>query len=232
MRFKTALLVLAPAALILQMTPAWATCGSAYFNQSINWPDTQPLYFYVSGAPANTCGDLYADRNGSGYVLNAANWICTNGSGNATAGPWSSNPDDETASVYIDWGSCESPVATHIWDVGHPDVTINSGIPGSFTGSADDEAWGAGFAASWSNCAMTFHNDTTGLWWSTSTGSYSSSTEAFVPCTLFGMPSLNIDWAANNIPDGPDHVSSQHYTWLVAIYDGYQWNEESAGFTY
>ena len=232
MRRKTALLVLAPAVLILQMTPAWATCGTASFTQDINWPDTDPLYFVVTGAPANTCGDLYADRNGGGYTLNAANWICTDGSGNATKGPWSSNPDDETAYAYIDWGSCESPVAKHIWDVDPPVVSIDSGAPSSFTGDADDDAWGAGFASSWSNCRVSFKNDTTGLYWTTSTGSYSSSSPEYSLCTLFGMPSLNVDWAANNIPDGPDHVSGHHYTWLVAVFDGGQWDDTTTGFTY
>ena len=63
----------------------------------------------MAGAPANTCGDLWTNRNGAGFSNESSGWICTDGAGTATKGPWYSNSSDETAYVYINWGTCTSP---------------------------------------------------------------------------------------------------------------------------
>jgi hypothetical protein len=232
-RRKSVLSLLAPAALLLQVSAASAAvCGDAYYNHPIDWPSTSALYYTVAGAPPNTCGHLYANRNGSGYVLNAANWICTDSFGNATKGPWSSNPDDETAFVYIDWGTCTSPIRKHIWDVGAPAATVTATVPNFFYGNATDEAWGAGFDPSWSPCWTTFRNDTTALYWSDDTSSYSAVSADFVRCSISGTPSLSVFWNQSTIPDGPDHVSGNSYTWTVWVSDGGQWAIKSKSFTY
>ena len=78
----------------------------------------------------------------------------------------------------------------------------------------------------------TFKDHTSGLYWSDNTGAYSASSAGFVPCTIFGMPSLNVSWSANNIPDLPDHTSGHAYWWTVWIYDGGQWDSTVGTFTY
>lgn len=239
MRKKSVLSLLAPAALLLQVSAASAAiCGDAQFNFDVNWPGGPALYYTVTGAPPNTCGYLYANRNGAGYVGSGGYWICTDSNGNATKGPWSSNPDDETAFVFIDWVTCTSPVRKHIWDVGAPSATINAGYPSGFSGTATDEAWGAGFSSTWSTCSVEYRKLPTGLsssrWWDRSTGGYTSLSALFYPCSLSGMPSLNVNWSttATNRPDLADHVSGDSYTWRVWVWDGGQWGIKDASFVY
>lgn len=223
MRTKLVLSTLATAALLLQVSAASAAvCGDAYYNHEIDWQGTSPLYFSVAGAPPNTCGHLYANRNNSGFVLNAANWICTDAFGNATKGPWSSNPDDETSYAYIDWGTCTSPVRKHIWDVGWPTLTLYAGAPNSFSGTATDEPWGAGFSASWSVCQVDYYNSTTQRWWSPSTGGYTSISPVYVGCSLNGMPAMSVTWSTSSAqrPDLSDHVSGNVYIWRAWVSDG------------
>jgi hypothetical protein len=215
--------VLATAALVSQAAAAWATvCGSADFSRAINWPTSSALTYSVSGAPANTCGNLWTDRNGSGFTLESVGWICTDNTGAATKGPWSSNPSDETAYVYIDWGSCVSPTREHIWDVTAPTVSIGQVSPGStFSGTASDGSWGAGFSSSWfSNCLVTYYDSTDGLYWVPSTNLYADTSPYVIGSTLTGMPSLNIAWSANSVAT----VQSGHcYDWRVQCWDGGQW---------
>ncbi|HEX2224333.1 MAG TPA: hypothetical protein VHN15_09010, partial [Thermoanaerobaculia bacterium] len=184
-----------------------------------------------AGAPANTCGNLWAWRNGNGYNLEAGGWICTDANGNATKGPWhwSSQADDETGYAYIDWGTCTSPVASHIWDVDPPSATVTSSCPSSFSGTASDDAWGAGFNSSWSICEADFYNASTGRWWNPSTGTYSSTAPVYVACTCSGMPSLNITWSCPTKPTS--HTPGNSYSWTIWVYDGGQWGADDCGFT-
>lgn len=236
MRMKSIFSVLAPAVLLLQVSAASAAvCGDAYYNHDVDWMDTPALYYSVAGAPPNTCGTLMASRNGGAYT-SGANWICTDSNGNATKGPWSSNPDDETAYVYIDWGTCTSPVRKHVWDVHAPTATL-TGYPNSFSGTATDDAWGAGFSASWAYCQVEYVKTSIGtpwLWWDKATGGYTSSSVRFHPCSFSGMPSLSVSWSttAANRPDLSDHVSGVSYYWRVWVWDGGQWGAEEVFFTY
>jgi hypothetical protein len=237
MRMKSVFSVLIPALLFVQVGAASAaTCGDAYFNHEIDWPNTPALYYTVAGAPPNTCGDLWANRNGGGYILNASDWICTDSNGTATKGPWSSNPDDETAYVYIDWGTCVSPVKKHIWDVGAPSATITSSVPGNFYGTVTDEAWGAGFNAAWSSCSVEFIQEptaTTGRkWWTLGTGGYTSSTRNFVSCPYGGSPNVTWYTNTNSRPSAQNHVPGATYIWKVWMYDGGQWGTDSVSFVY
>ena len=231
MQLKYAVPVFVPVALLISLGPASATyCGDAYFNHDIDWPNTSSLYYSVAGAPPNTCGDLYADRNGSGYVLNAADWICTDSYGNATKGPWSSNPDDETASVYIDWGTCFSPIRSHIWDVDPPTVDVTSSCPGTFAGTASDDDWGAGFDSDWAACYGAYYDSTTDRWWDPGTGQYNATEAVILFCTCSGMPSLDITWSCGTKPSS--HTSGHNYTWYAWSWDGGQLSlPDTCGFT-
>src|ERR1700681_1247844 len=129
--------------------------GSAYFNHDINWQYTGDLYFSVAGGPANTCGDLWADRNDAGFTITSG-WLCTDANGNSTKGPWSwaNQASDETAFVYIRWpdGSSTNGGATHIWDKSAPTAAITSGggaPPSSFSGTGSDTQYGACFNSNW-----------------------------------------------------------------------------------
>jgi hypothetical protein len=207
---------------------------SAYFNHDINWSFTSDLYFSVAGCPANACGDLWTYRNGGGWQQSSG-WICTDGSGNATKGPWTyaGQSGDETAYAYIDFSGTTSNVASHIWDKTAPSIFITSSWgapPSSFSGSASDAAWGAGFDSSWASCLMAFEHYDSGTssykyWTPTSGGTYSTTTNVYVPCTISGMPSLNVTWSGGtSIPPTGAHQSGECYTWYVWIYDGGQWS--------
>jgi hypothetical protein len=231
-RVKYAVLASIALALAMNLGTAWAsTCGDAYFNDEITWWHNSPLYFSVAGAPANTCGDVWTWRNGSGFNMEAGDWICTDGNGNATKGPWhwSSHTEDELAVAYIDWGTCTSPQVWHIWDVLPPTVTVTSSCPSSFAGTASDPQWGAGFDSDWSACLGEFYNSTTGRWWDPATGSYNSTTPKSVACTCNSMPALNITWSCSTIPTS--HVPSQSYVWYAWAYDGGNWDWDDCPFT-
>lgn len=230
MRRKSALSILAPAALLLQVSAASAAvCGDAYYNHEIDWPSTPNLYYSVAGAPPNTCGDLMASRNGAPYTRGVG-WICTDGSGNATKGPWNSNPIDETADVYIDWGTCTSPVRRHIWDVTAPTVNITSPVPGSFYGTATDAPWGAGFRTGWTTCNVTYRDNVTGLYFSSLSNTYNSTLPVWMDCTYGG--GMSVYWSAVTKPALSIHVPGRSYTWSAWLYDGGQWGSRSVTFTY
>lgn len=215
------------------------TC-SGYFNHDINWWHTSDLYYSVAGCPANTCGDVWTYRNDGGWQ-ETQGWICTDGSGNATKGPWSyaGQSGDETAYAYIEFPSTTTNTSTHIWDKSAPSVNITSSggaPPSSFYGSADDVDWGAGFDSSWSDCLMAFEHYDSGTssykyWTPTSGGTYSTTTNIYVPCTISGMPSLNVTWSGgSSIPPTSAHQSGECYWWYVWLYDGGQWGSDSYGF--
>jgi hypothetical protein len=213
---------------------------SGYFNHDINWWHTSDLYYSVAGCPANTCGDLWTYRNGGGWQ-ETQGWLCTDGSGNATKGPWTyaGQSGDETAYAYIEFPSTTTNVSSHIWDKTAPSVYITSSWgapPSSFYGSANDAAWGAGFDSSWASCLMAFEHYDSGTstykyWTPTSGGTYSTTTNIYVPCTISGMPSLNVTWSGgSSIPGTSAHQSGECYTWYVWLYDGGQWGSNAIGF--
>jgi hypothetical protein len=236
MRLKSALYCLFPATFFLLPGAGSATiCGDAYYNHTINWPQTSDLYFTVAGAPASTCGDLYVSRNGSAYQKTAG-WICTDGAGTATKGPWTyaSQTGDETAYGYIDWGTCTSPTVEHIWDVSNPTATVSSSAPSNFYGSASDNTWGAGFDSSWTFCYGEYADVTTPTttWWNGS--GYSGTSQTLWTITCSGMPSHSISWSTTSAqrPALSDHQSGHHYLWTVWIWDGGHWGTASTSFWY
>lgn len=232
MRSKSLLGAVAAAALMVCFgsSAAQAVVGQAYYNYTINWMGTPALYFTVAGGPAHTCGDLWTMRNGGAWV-EGQGWICTDGFGNATKGPWYwiNQTSDETSYAYIEWpDGTKTTTAKHIWDKNMATVSITSPAgspPSSFYGTASDTAtwWGAGFNSSWTSCLANFRNTTTGLYWSSNSGSYSQSAQTHIICSLTGMPSMNIQWNAGTLPSAGAHASSNCYTWEVWIHDGGQW---------
>lgn len=235
MRKKFLVPVLASTLSLGYLSTGHATCGTADYDHDINWHATATLYYTVTGAPASTCGDLWCSRNGSGFLLNAGNWICTDSMGSATKGPWyaSNQTADETSNCYVDWHSCTSPVRKHIWDITDPTATINSGYPSSFSGTATDGAWGAGFSSSWASCKTEFYDATPGIgkWWNFSTGSWTGTSPSYGPCLLSGMPSFNVTWSAPS-SSFPPLSSGHHYYWKVLVNQGTNQGIKTVDFWY
>ncbi len=236
MRTKSLPGALAAAALIVCFgsSVAHAAVGQAYYSQAINWINSPALYFSVAAGPAHTCGDLWTMRNGGAWV-EGPGWLCTDGSGNATKGPWTwaNQPSDETAYAYIEWpDGTRTNTAKHIWDKTAPTASITSpggSPPSSFYGTAKDAAWGAGFSSSWSSCGATFRNDTTGMYWTQSGGSYSQYVRNTHMCS-FTATGMNLQWNAVYFPAAWVHDSSNCYTWEVRIFDGGQYGVKSISF--
>jgi hypothetical protein len=191
--------------------------GSASVNHEINWAATGDLYYYVQGGPANTCGSLDTLRNGS--ALSSPGWLCTDGSGNATKGPWSwsGTPSDQTdEQLHITWpdGSTTNDIH-HIWD--KTCATTNSGIVSgsNYTGSATDAQWGAGFDASWTQATCTFYDSTSNRWWAPGHSGYDSTSEIAVAATVTGMPGFSVTWSCPAPP-----FSYHDLEWTVCVTDG------------
>lgn len=237
MRMKYALFLLAPLALI-HPTGAEAAGGSAQFNPIINWQYSPNLYYNVNGGPPNTCGDVYVRRNGGSWTVTPG-WVCTDGSGNATKGPWTwaNQNGDEDADAYVLWpDGTGTNQASHIWDKTAPSITTNpftNAPPTSFTGSASDGSYGSGFSSNfgseagvgyptYSLCRVQFRNVSTGLYWCPGANTYNSSIACTVTCTISGMPSRNVTWAADQVPPGYTHNPLESYQWKVILYDNYQ----------
>lgn len=236
-------LLLAAAALLLGGSASWAQ-GTASFNYPIHWIGMVDLYFYVSGGPANTCGDAVVTRNG--VTSTTVGWLCTDASGNATKGPWSwaNQPNDETSSSYIRWpGGGTTNTANHIWDKTAPTASITSPggtPPTSFYGNANDAAWGAGFNASWTVARTTFHDLDTDLYWTPALGAYSGARRCRpvgggcdvpqVNITLSGMPTFSATWSSP-VPPAGVHTSGHSYDWQICVFDGGQWGCSTLSFT-
>jgi hypothetical protein len=205
----------------LRSITAATTVGTISFSQTINYSGS--LYFYVSGGPPSTCGELSTYRNGS--WLFAANYVCTNSSGNATMGPWTwdNTPSDQTDDpLYVRWpDNSTTNNIWHIWDKTCATSYIDSpsgSPPTSWYGHATDAAWGAGFNSSWTTGFAFFEDTTADREWSPSSGAYNQFT-ADVPLTITGQPGFYISWSSQ-FPAASAHVSGHIYSWNVCITDG------------
>lgn len=212
----------------LRRATAAAIVGTGAFNYNINWAWTPALDYTVDNGPANTCGESNVERNGTWYFT--ANWLCTDGSGDAYKGPWywSNQTGDETAQAFIRWPNNDTTTTDwHIWDVQCPSITPESYCQGSsptcWQGFTSDPPYGACFNSSWAYVFSVFtHVDySTGApldYWSPNTGTYGSS---YTPVygSLYGMPACGVDWATN-FPDPSDHTTGQRYRWNACVYDG------------
>lgn len=196
--------------------------GSANFDPQINWSWNPTLYYRVTG-PANTYGDSVVKRNGGSWETTPG-WLLTDGSGNATKGPWSwySDTADEYAEAYIRWQSDWSTTNTdwHIWDRNCPSISRTSpggSPPLSLQGTATDGSNGACFNANWSSSWASFRDTTNGQYWNGS--SYSSPGAYYFGCFISGMPSCSVGWSCA-VPPSTAHVSGRCYEWEACIYDG------------
>lgn len=200
--------------------------GNAAFNHKANWQFTGDAYYYINSAPASACGQLETYRNGR--WLYGPGWLCTDGSGNATAGPWSwaNTPGDQTDDpVYMRWpdGSTTNSL-THYWDKTCPSITRTSpdgAPPGNWYGTASDAQWGACFSGEWGTYLYSlFHDQTANRDWDPSTRLYSSSSAVVVYGTLSGMPNVGVNcgvsWSTN-FPAYGAHTVGHSYLWQTCI---------------
>ena len=206
-----------------QALPVLKYTGSGNFDPQINWSWNPTLYYRVDGGPANTYGDSFVRRNGGSWEVTYG-WLLTDGSGDATKGPWSwySGSGDEYAEAYIRWQSDWSTTNTdwHIWDRTCPSITRTSSSgspPVAFQGTASDGSNGACFRSSHSWSWATYRNTTNGLYWDGS--SYGSSGGYSHGCWISGMPSCSVGWSCNVPPSGA-HTTGNCYEWKACITDG------------
>lgn len=199
--------------------------GVADFVPDINWDRSPDLMFYVTGGPASVCGDLHISRNFATPTVTPG-WICTNSSGNASAGPWTwaNQNGTEYAEAYIVWSNgLSTNTAIHRWDKTPPTAAITSSggspAPISFSGTGNDV--GAGFSSSWgSSCSNYFYDWTTDDYWDPSSNQYiNAHFPVHVACTISGMPSTSVNWSQSQIPPGFAHKSGHCYEWAVFLYE-------------
>lgn len=207
----------------LRPITAAAIVGTAQFSATVNYQLSGNLTYTVTGGPPNTCGELNTYRNGA--WLYAANWICTNASGNATKGPWtwSGTPSDQTDEpAYIRWPNGDTTNSSlHIWDKTCAQTfrtTPSGSPPTSWAGYATDTQWGAGFDFGGYKEAF-FQDETTGLYWDPATGAYTAPYKVVTP-TLSRVNRWRVNWSTS-FPAAGAHVSGHHYYWGTCVLDGY-----------
>jgi hypothetical protein len=209
---------------------ALAANGTGFFSAPVNWSTTGDLYYTVAGGPPNTCGDLFTLRNGS--YLYTSSWICTDGNGNATNGPWTwaSTPGNQTdKGAKIVWPDGSSTTTSdHIWDKTCHTITRTSASgapPTAFAGRADDGTWAAGFNPNWTQAGGYFLDKDTNLYWKPGMTGYTFTGYYFVFPDVTGWPlpgdtSLTIYWNYPQVPPASAHISGHHYAWVLGIDDG------------
>jgi len=205
--------------------PPTIASPTGYFSDAISWSWSGDLYYSVAGAPANTYGTLWTYRN-SGPWTSTGNWLLTDGSGNATKGPWSwaNQANDETAYAYIEFPSPygTTNVSSHIWDKTCATTTVtssNGSPPSSFYGAASDATWGAGFNSNWTWGACWFQDTSSGLYWTPVAGSYSTSSNFYQNPSISGMPGMTITWSCS-VPPTNVHTVGHCYQWTACFTDG------------
>lgn len=199
-----------------EMRNAIAASGTGVFSDPINWELTPPLYYYVSGGPANTCGESNVQRNGTWHF--SANWLCTDGSGNATKGPWywSNQTADERAVAFIRWpNNTTTSTDEHIWDVTCPTINIDYWLfpPYGWGGWANDGTNGACFG-SYSRIYSTFQSLTTGQYWQGTSYSSGSASKHYSSGPSAG--SCYWSWGTS-YPSSTAHTSGHQYRWKVCV---------------
>lgn len=204
--------------------------GTASFSPS-NLIFSGSFTFSVSGGPANTCGELNIYRNGSWEFTGG--WLCTDGSGNATKGPWywSDKPSDETGEpVFIRWPDNSATSSSFaIVDKNYAYTYIDSPMPTnstptSYYGHATDATWGTGFDFGYGAFSV-FQNLTTGKYWDPGSGAYdSNSYQSVTPSFVSQSGRWYISWGGTYFPAEDDHVTGQQYRWYTCFTDaGYGW---------
>lgn len=96
--------LLAGLAFAQDCSTVYPSVGTGFVSSHINFSQTPDLYFSVTGAPPNVCGALATIRNGA--CLYVPGWVCTDGNGQVTRGPWtwSGTPGDQTdRNIHFNW---------------------------------------------------------------------------------------------------------------------------------
>lgn len=203
---------------------AMAAGGFAFLSDTINWSQTPPLNYTVVGGPPNMCGSLVTYRNGSWLV--SPNWICTDGNGSVTKGPWywTNTPGDQfDDDLYIAWNDgTRTNTVDHWWDKTCPTnarTSAGGAPPAALSGRATDTPYGAGFNVNWTRISTVFKDTTTSLCWLPGHTAYDApcnSVDATTP--VAGRPTMN--WSHSAVPPASAHVTGHSYRWTTCMTDG------------
>jgi hypothetical protein len=189
--------------------------GTAFYSNGVYDCSGSSYSYHVNNGPPNTCGTLKLTRNG--VFESTPNWICTDGSGNATKGPWTVSANQTGQNVRIEWPNTTTTTGgtTKVDDNSAPTISSNNRGPSAFDGTASDTQWGSGFG-SWTDVRVTFRDVSNGLYWNGSC--YCSSS----PVTFFASfsPSggFSISWSIVP-PPSYAHDPFHTYQWCVVTKD-------------
>src|SRR5258708_680889 len=234
--FAFSFFLLAGLAFAQDCSTVYPSVGTGFVSSHINFSQTPDLYFSVTGAPPNICGALATIRNGS--CLYVPGWVCTDGNGQVTRGPWtwSGTPGDQTdRNIHFNWanGTTTNFTSDHIWDKTCPLPTVTSpsgGPPTSFYGTGSDQNWGAGFRVRGdygpgTRVKLQFQDNSTGLYWNPSIHDYNLSSPPDIYATVTSglgnitSPSYHSTWDGTaSIPD--NYQPGLQYTRTVILLDG------------
>jgi hypothetical protein len=205
--------------------------GIGFFSNGVLDCAGSSYTYHVVDAPPNVCGTLYITRNGVLEITGG--WICTDNNGNATKGPWVVSKNQTGEKIHIRWpdGTRTSGGDDKIDDLNSPTPpSINlAGVPSSFSGTATDIKWGAGFGGA-TNVLGHFMDMETELYWDGF--SYASAS----PVHFGGFFSITGRWSASwgfgvrRIPPPSAHTPGNQYRWCATIDD--QCNQRSGAGCY
>ena len=201
--------------------------GYAYFSNGV-YDSRDTWYTYnVEGGPPNVCGTLHINRNGNNETTGS--WLCTDGNGDGSRGPWRGSNNQTGQAIYIEWPNCNTTTGGDykvddgsnpvIWSDQTPGFGVP--IPTSYDGGGSDTQWGTGFNFnSWSYIEATFREiKNIGTQYETSkyyNGSgYVATSEVRIPGTASPPAGgFSISWAVTPPPPG-SHNSTDTYEWCV-----------------
>jgi hypothetical protein len=109
----------------------------------------------------------------------------------------------------------------HIWDKNCAVTYRDSPAqvpPTSYYGHATDTTWGAGFDFG-PHAFSCFQDRSTGLYWNTATGGYTSSNCTFTTASLSHVNRWYVNWSTVFPPAGV-HTSGHTYDWFTCVDDG------------
>lgn len=201
--------------------------GYAWFSNGVFDSRYSSYTYNVQGGPPNVCGTLHINRNG--VDQSTGGWLCTDGNGDGSKGPWYGSTDQTGQGIYIEWPNCNTTTGgdykvddasdPNIWSNQTPGVGVS--IPTEFSGGGSDTQWGSGFNfGSWSYIKATFREiKNIGTVYETSKYYNGSGYVATSPVEIWGTASppaggFSINWAVTPPPPGA-HNSTDTYEWCV-----------------
>jgi len=207
----------------MHLITAASTSGYAYVSPQNILYSAGNYTYNVQGGPANTCGELNIKRSGNWEFT--SNWLCTDGSGNATKGPWNwtDKTSDETGDpIFIRWPDNSTTNETYIiidknCANTYLDSSPSGAPPTSYYGHGTDAQWGAGFDFG-GTCYSLFQDLSTGYYWNAATDSYSPS-GGYVPATTSRVNQWYVSWSTS-FPSVFSHTTGHQYRWITCCHDG------------